>query len=200
MKWKYAGMADSIQTLGLVETRTIARGVAVTDAMVKAARVTLVKGRPICSGRYMVQVAGDEAAVKAALETAEAASPFALCRVSRVSPEVLAALDRTRSLARGSALGLIESRRAVTGIKAADAAVKAAHVRLARLTLARGINGKSFLVVGGTTSAVEAAVDAGALALGKDLVDQLVLSRPDAATVQSLCPLEMEEGGRPLAL
>ena len=177
------------QTLGLVETRTIARGVALTDAMVKAAEVTLVKGGPICSGRYMIQVAGDEAAVGAVLDVAEKENPVALCRVSRVDGQVLAALKKPQPMGPGMALGLLESRKSVTGIAAADAAVKAARVILARLTLARGINGKSYLVVGGDTSAVTAAVEAGAQALGKDLVDQLVIASPDPATVAALCPV-----------
>ncbi|MCG8566124.1 MAG: BMC domain-containing protein [Desulfobacterales bacterium] len=183
---------SAIQTLGLVETRTIARGVALTDAMVKAADVRLLRGRPICSGRYMIQISGDEAGVKAALDVAQAENPFALCRVSRVSGEVLAAMGKTRALGPGMALGLLESRKSITGIKAADAAVKAAQVRLARITLAQGINGKSYLVMGGSVSAVSAAVDAGAQALGKDLVDRLVIASPDDATVRSLCPLDSE--------
>ena len=103
--------------------------------------------------------------------------------------QVLAALKKPQPMGPGMALGLLESRKSVTGIAAADAAVKAARVILARLTLARGINGKSYLVVGGDTSAVTAAVEAGAQALGKDLVDQLVIASPDPATVAALCPV-----------
>ncbi|MCG8567084.1 MAG: BMC domain-containing protein, partial [Desulfobacterales bacterium] len=58
--------------------------------------------------------------------------------------------------------------------------------------LAQGINGKSYLVMGGSVSAFSAAVDAGAQALGKDLVDRLVIASPDDATVRSLCPLDSE--------
>ena len=57
--------------LAMIEVSSIARGMHCTDAMLKAADVQLVLARTICSGKYMVLIAGEQAEVEAAKEAAE---------------------------------------------------------------------------------------------------------------------------------
>ena len=54
-------------SIGLIELTSIASGYLSCDAMLKAANVDLVLSRSICSGKYMVMVRGDVAAVQAAV-------------------------------------------------------------------------------------------------------------------------------------
>ena len=56
-----------MHSIGLIELSSIAAGFQVTDAMLKAAAVDLVLSRSICSGKYMVMVQGEVAAVQAAV-------------------------------------------------------------------------------------------------------------------------------------
>ncbi len=185
-----------METLGLVETRTIVQGVGIMDRMLKAADVSLIRGTSICSGRYMIQVAGLQANVEEALNAARESypGPADIRILQRVSPEVIFALGKQTPLTSGMAMGLVESRRAVAGIAAADAAVKQAGVVLARLAVANGINGKSYLVVGGNVASVEEAVNSACGTLGKELVDRLVLPSPDPDTIRALCPLNTIDG------
>ena len=62
---------------------------------------------------------------------------------------------------KGEALGIIETITVATCIVAADAAAKAADVSLLELRLANGLGGKSFVLIEGEVSEVEAAVEAG---------------------------------------
>ena len=55
-----------MDAIGLIETSSIARGYEIQDAMLKAADVTLMVARTICSGKYMIVVAGEVSAVEAA--------------------------------------------------------------------------------------------------------------------------------------
>ncbi len=55
-------------SLALIEMSSIARGIEVCDAMLKAAEVTLVMARTICSGKYMVVIAGELAEVQASMD------------------------------------------------------------------------------------------------------------------------------------
>ncbi len=64
-------MSD-IDTIGLVETSSIGLGFQVEDAMLKAASVDLLLARTICSGKYLVAVAGDTASVEASVAAGEA--------------------------------------------------------------------------------------------------------------------------------
>ena len=45
-----------MDSLGIVESRSIAAGAELTDMMVKGADVELVKAATICSGRFLIQV------------------------------------------------------------------------------------------------------------------------------------------------
>ena len=51
-----------MDTLGVVESRSIAAGVELADGMVKVAQVDLVRASTICSGRFLIFAAGDRAA------------------------------------------------------------------------------------------------------------------------------------------
>jgi ethanolamine utilization protein EutM len=66
-------MADlSLDALGMVETKGLVGSIEAADAMVKAARVTLI-GKEVIGGGYVtVMVRGDVGAVKAATDAAAA--------------------------------------------------------------------------------------------------------------------------------
>jgi ethanolamine utilization protein EutM len=82
----------------------------------------------------------------------------------------------------GDALGLIETRGLIAAVEAADAALKAAPVRLTRKSHAGAALVTVFLR--GDTAAVRAAVEAGAAAAARvgRLVAAHVIPRPDPET------------------
>ena len=51
-------MAD-IQSIGLIELSSVATGYQVEDVMLKAAKVQVLLARSICSGKFLIAVAGD---------------------------------------------------------------------------------------------------------------------------------------------
>lgn len=55
--------------IGLVELSSIAKGIEVSDAMLKRAQVQMIVNRTICPGKYMVLIGGDVDAVNASVET-----------------------------------------------------------------------------------------------------------------------------------
>ena len=176
-----------MDTLGLVESRSIAAGAVLTDAMVKAADVTLVKAGPICSGRYLIYISGDRDAVATSVAAAES-SGFGLagsCSISNISPDVVSALKGHRGAAAGMAMGVVESKTATPGIKAADAAVKRSLATLARLSVASGINGKCFFVLAGDVASVEEGVNAARESLGPKCIEAVVIPSPDACVLKA---------------
>lgn len=62
------------EALGMVETRGLVAAIEASDAMVKAADVTLVGTEKIGSGLVTVMVRGDVGAVKAAVEAGSASA------------------------------------------------------------------------------------------------------------------------------
>mgnify|MGYP001168648967 CR=1 FL=1 len=89
-------MADlSLDALGMVETKGLVGSIEAADAMVKAARVTLI-GKEVIGGGYVtVMVRGDVGAVKAATDAGAAAAkhdPGGTERDALALAQVLAAL------------------------------------------------------------------------------------------------------------
>jgi microcompartment protein CcmL/EutN len=155
-----------LNSIGLLEVTSVAVGYLALDAMLKAASVEVVLARSICSGKYLIAVAGDVASTAAAVDAGARLAPGALiekCTIPRLHPAIFPAIAQVVDVAPSQirALGIIETFSASSIIAVADAAVKAADVTLLRIHLAMALGGKGFLLMTGDVSSVEAAVEVG---------------------------------------
>jgi ethanolamine utilization protein EutM len=66
--------SNNMEALGMIETKGLVPLVEATDAMLKAANVTLIGWHKIGSGLVTAMVVGDVAAVKAAVDAGAAAA------------------------------------------------------------------------------------------------------------------------------
>jgi microcompartment protein CcmL/EutN len=152
--------------IALVEVASIARGHRVADAMVKRAPVELLRCEAVSPGKLLVLVAGEVASVdeafRAGLEVAGESTldKLYLPQAHEQLPGALRGEARAGEASGVGALGILETRTVAATILAADAAVKAARVRLIEMQLARGIGGKAYFVVTGALDEVEASVEA----------------------------------------
>ena len=168
-------MKTMYEAIGIIELSSVGIGYAVQDAMLKAADVRIVLARTICSGKYIVIVSGKvaetEAAVEAGLEcTLEGIIDS--CVIPRVHPDVFKSLGGAIELCSGcgsvsvdllpKAIGVVETFTGTSILQAADVAAKAASVTLFRLHTAMAMGGKGFLLMAGTVSDVQTAVEAAA--------------------------------------
>ncbi len=177
-----------MDTLGVVESKSIAAGVALADGLVKAAGVTLLKAATICAGRYLILVGGDTEAVETAVAYARDSS-YSLTGsfvITNISPQITAVLKNGRPAEHGEAHGGVEGRNGASGLAAADRAVKKSAVRLLRLVAGQGIMGKSYFVVGGDVASVTEAVEAATGFLAENLIQAVILPVPDESVVTAL--------------
>jgi len=170
-------------SLGLIELTSIAAGFQTCDAMLKAANVDLVLSRSICSGKYMVMVRGDVAAVEAAVSAGTSASRFSVIDsfvIPNLHESVFPAISGASKVEELEALGIVESFSVASLIEGADAAVKAANIQLIEIRLAMALGGKAFVTLTGNVAAVQSAVDAGAQVVGQKgmLVNKVVIPHP----------------------
>lgn len=179
---------SAMDTLGIVEVKAIAAGVELADAMIKEADVELIRASTICSGRYLIFVAGDRAAVSSSVQMARESgrSLAGSFIISNASPELLSVLQKDTIPEAGKAIGIVECRTVSAGVAAADSAVKRSAIQLLRLVTGQGINGKSYFVLGGDVASVREAVQTAESVLGKNLVEAVVIPRPEPSVVKSL--------------
>ncbi len=170
-------------SVGLIELNSIAAGIQVADVMLKSAQVELILARTICSGKYMVIIGGEVDGVRASVENGLQQVEGAVIDhmvLANIHPDVFPAISGSNDVHDLDALGVIESFSVGSLLEAADAAAKAASVRLLEIRLAMALGGKAFVTLTGDVSSVRAAVEAGAAIVAEKglLVNQVVIPAP----------------------
>src|SRR5450432_746126 len=176
-------MAMAKDSLGLIELTSIASGFLACDSMLKAADVSVVLSRSICSGKYMVMVRGDVAAVQAAVAAGISGTRFSVIDsfvIPNLHEAVFPAISGTTKVEALEALGIVESFSVVALTEDADTAVKVVNVMLIEIRLAMALGGKAFVTMTGNVAAVQSAVGAAAQVVGQKgmLVNKVVIPSP----------------------
>ncbi len=172
-----------MNSIGLVELSSIAAGMQAADIMLKTSEIELLLSRTICSGKYMVLVGGDVAEVQTAVEAAQTNLDYAIIDtfvIPNVHKDIFPALSGHSGTEELEALGILESFSVASLIEGADAAVKAASVRLIEIRLAMALGGKAFCTLTGEVAAVTSAVESGASIIAAKglLVNKVVIAKP----------------------
>lgn len=153
-----------METIGILESNSIAKGIEAADIVLKTAEVSLLYAKPVCPGKYSIIFYGDVAAVQASLETGAGVLDSHLVDsvvIPRVHPQVLQAINRSTAPEKVNAVGIMEFYSVTAAVYAADAAAKAADVTLMDVRLGIGIGGKSYTVFTGEVAAVEESIRCG---------------------------------------
>lgn len=152
------------QAIGVIELKSIARGIDAADTALKSAGVRLVSAHASCPGKYEIILTGNISDVTAATEVVRSRFDDRMidsCVIGRIDEQVITGLFGTQTSDRRGSLGIIEAFSAASVIKAADIAVKTAKVAIHELRLSRGMGGKGIVLLTGDVGDVTAAVEAG---------------------------------------
>ena len=175
----------SSKAIGMIELSSIARGIEVSDYMVKAAQVELLRASTVCPGKYVVIVGGDTGDVKASMEAGLAqGGEFVVdsLRISNVHEQLIPALSGTVTVENPQAVGVVEFYSMASAILAAE---EAANITLIEVRMGYAVGGKGFVTLTGDVGAVRAAVEAAKR--DKELyVESTVIPRPAPQVFQSL--------------
>ena len=179
------------KAIGMIEFKTTATGVTAADAMVKTSDVEIVEAQTVCPGEYIAIITGDLSAVKAAVDAAvttyedKCIDSFVL---GNPHESLFPAMYGTTVIEDISALGILETYDAVSIIEAADQAAKTAIVDVIELRIAKGMCGKSYMMITGEVSAVEASIQrAKELVAEKGMyLDSSVIAHPDRRMIDSI--------------
>ena len=180
-----------MNALGMIELTSIPAGVQAGDAMLKAAAVELVTAQPVCAGKYIVLVTGEAAAVRESVEAGKLSGGEKLGDSmfgANIHPQVPRAINACTEIGRVASVGVIEVFSLCAAVLAADAAAKAADVRLMEVRLGRGLGGKSFIALTGEIASVQAAIDAARAVEGTAglMNDSVVIPAPHPDMIRSL--------------
>jgi len=173
-----------------LEVHGLARGFVCLDALVKKAKARICLAATVTPGKFLILIDGCVAEVEESLLEAERIAgdklidrfllPFAHPELER---RVFGSMVDPAS----AAMGIIECSTACSGIRSADAALKAAEVTLNVIHLSSGIGGKSYYAFCGDLFDVEASVQAACESAGPDrLLGAEVIANPHPEFTASL--------------
>ena len=171
------------KAIGVIELKSIPKGVEATDAALKSAGVDMVSAHPACPGKYEMILTGSISNVTASVDHVLSKFDGYVIDSSvmgRIDEQVIKALFGTQKTEKKGSLGLIETYSAAATIKAADIAVKTARVEIFDLRVSRGMGGKGVVMLVGEVGDVTAAVEAGAAYAKQDgqLSSEPVIAAP----------------------
>lgn len=174
--------------IGVIELNSIARGIEISDFMLKASQVDLVRSSTICPGKYVIIIGGDTGNVRASL--AEGDKRGAECVldtliIPNVNHQLIPAISLSNHVEARGAIGVMEFFSVTSAIKAADIAAKAANVTLLEVRIGFAIGGKGFVTLTGDVGSVRAAV-ASATKDAQMLVGTAVIPMPEPRLFDSL--------------
>lgn len=179
------------KALGFVEYNMVPTGITAADKMVKTANVDILQAVTVCPGKYIVFICGDLSAVKAAVESgtkdfeSNVIDSFVL---GNPHESIYKAIIAVVEPAKIGALGMLETYSAASIVVAADIAAKTAKVTLLEIRIARGMCGKSYLLMTGDVGAVEASVEAACKNASERgmLLDRSIIANPDKKIWESI--------------
>jgi microcompartment protein CcmL/EutN len=175
--------------VGFLECNSIAKGIEAADAMCKMASVKLAKTAVIARGKYVIHITGPVGEVESSMRAGREVLGKTLVDevlIRNVHSQVIAALDKRMPVEVLGAVGIVETKEAVSTVKAADAAAKAASVHVLEVkTVVPG--GKGYFTVCGEVGDVRAAVAAAVSSLRPDqLVVHVVIPQADGQLLAAI--------------
>lgn len=168
----------------MVEYKTVSSGIRAADLMIKTSSVEVIQASVICPGKYIVLITGDLSAVKASVDAAKVQNGEQLVDsfvLGNPADELFPAIYGGVAVENAKALGVLETFSVPSTIIAADTAAKTSDVTLIELRLARGMGGKSYVLITGDVAAVTAAIEHARSVVAEEgmLLDSTVIPSPD---------------------
>ncbi|MCI6637958.1 MAG: BMC domain-containing protein [Bilifractor sp.] len=179
------------KAIGMIEFKSIPTGITAADLMVKTADVDIVEAQTVCPGKYIAIITGDLSAVKASVEAASTTYESELIDnfvLGNPHESLYPAMYGASEVEEVNSLGILETFDVASLIEAADAAAKTAIVQVIELRLAKGMCGKSFMVITGEVSAVTASIEKAKQIVGEKgmYLDSQVIAHPDEKIIRTI--------------
>lgn len=149
--------------LGMIEYKSVAKGIYSCDAMVKRAPVRIIETHAVCPGKYITIVCGEVADVEESMQAGiESGGDMVVADLflPYVHRSIIPAISGTTSIETFGSIGVIETFAVATCVQAADIAAKLTAIQLVEIRLANGLGGKGYFVMTGDLADLEASLAA----------------------------------------
>ena len=181
----------TMKAIGMVEYKTVSTGIKAADLIVKTADVELIQAQTVCPGKFIILFTGDLSAIRVSVDAAQNTYPESLIDsfvLGNPHESLFKALTCTAEIYNVQALGVIETFTGASAIVVADHAAKTAEVTVFEIRVARGMCGKSYVLLTGSVAAVTEAVESSVALIKEEglMLDYAVIPSPSKEFVKTL--------------
>ena len=181
----------TMKAIGMVEYKTVSTGIKAADLIVKTADVELIQAQTVCPGKFIILFTGDLSAIRVSVDAAQNTYPESLIDsfvLGNPHESLFKALTCTSEIDNVQALGVIETFTGASAIVEADHAAKTAEVTVFEIRVARGMCGKSYVLLTGSVAAVTEAVESSVALIKEEglMLDYAVIPSPSKEFVKTL--------------
>ncbi|SKC91918.1 BMC domain-containing protein [Maledivibacter halophilus] len=178
-------------SLGLIEVSSIPKGIAILDNIIKKVEVDVLKARSICPGKYMILVGGNTSCIRMAVDAANKLGQRFIIKsnvINNLNSQVLSAIKGNIKPQNINALGIIETKNAISSILIADMVWDASEVEIIKIKLGNGVGGKGILAFTGDIASVKNAMEYYKYKkeVHKAIIDQEIITSPNITTINSI--------------
>lgn len=179
------------KAIGLLEYKSIAAGITAADQIVKSAEVDLLEAQTVCPGKYIVLFTGKLSAVKSAVEGGTRDfEEYIIDSFILGNPHssIFKGMNGTTVIEEIQALGILETYSAASILVAADLCAKTAVVEFVEIRIAKGMCGKSYLLITGEIAAVTESIEVAKKKTMESgmLLNHSVIANPDKKLWETL--------------
>ncbi len=176
-------MTRNVAALALLEYESIAHGILAVDIMLKRAPIALLRCGTVHPGHYLVLLGGTVASVDEAYREGVAAGELDDA-VLLPDPHAMvrdAVLGDFAEIGEADTVGVVETTNATALLRAVDAAVKSAPVKISGFRLADDLGGRGLALLHGDLPDVQAALATADERVGDNaqMRARTLLARPD---------------------
>ena len=150
------------KAIGVIEFRSIGKGIEALDGMLKSATVSVILSRTVCIGKYFVVITGEVAAVENSIATGNMIAANEVkgsLIIPSVAEGVLEKINAKIDKSDIKALGIVETKSFSYGILAANSVKKSSNVELLKVSMVLGLGGKCVVLFTGDVASVNSALE-----------------------------------------
>lgn len=179
------------KSIGAIEFKSIAKGIEVSNEMVKKSLVEVLFLKSICPGKFLIIIGGETSYVNECIDYGmEIGSSYIVDNfvINAISQEIINGLKhKYQKLDNISSIGVVETNKVCAGIKMLDKTLKSGDVVLVKLKMSFAIGGKLVYIVAGDLSSLEYALEEGKKVVKeKEIVYETTIPSVDSQIIKSL--------------
>ena len=179
------------KSIGAIEFKSIAKGIEVSNEIIKKSLVEVLYFKSICPGKFLIIVSGETSYVNECIDYGiEIGDKYIIDSfvINAVSTEIIDGLkNRYKKLEHINSVGVGETNKVCAGIKMLDKTLKSGDVSLVKLQLSFAIAGKLVYIVTGDLSSLEYSLEESKKVIKeKDIIYMTTIPSIDEKLIKNL--------------